>query len=79
MKYADMTEVQRLAWGQSEAAARIADLAPRGAEALKTAQANAETRRKAIGATRGQAANMVVEANRLARRAEFDRYQATEA
>ena len=73
MHYRDMTEAQLLAWGQAEAAARIADLAVRSAEGLKAAQENAETRRKAIGATRGQAADLVVLATRAARRAAFDK------
>ena len=72
MHYRDMTEAQLLAWGQAEAAARIADLAVRSAEGLKAAQENAETRRKAIGATRGQAADLVVLANRAARIAEWN-------
>lgn len=72
MHYRDMTEAQLLAWGQAESAARIADLAVRSAEGLKAAQANAETRRKAIGATRGQAADLVVLANRAARIAEWN-------
>lgn len=72
MHYRDMTEAQLLAWGQAESAARIADLAVRSAEGLKAAQENAETRRKAIGATRGQAADLVVLANRAARIAEWN-------
>ena len=60
-----MTDAQMLAWGIAESAARIADLdGVRSAEALKAAQQAAETRRKVIGATRGQAADMVILANR---------------
>lgn len=68
-QYRDMTDADMLAWGAAESEARKADLAVRGAEGLRAAQANAETRRKAIGATRGQASDMVIRANREARRA----------
>lgn len=68
VKYRDMTGEQRLAWGRAESAARKDDLAViKSAEALATAQANAEQRRKLIGATRTQATGMVIEANRAAR------------
>jgi hypothetical protein len=40
------------------------DMTVRSAEGLKQAQANAETRRKLIGATRSQASDMVIRANR---------------
>ena len=67
--YREMTAEQMLAWGAAESKQRIADLdGVRSAEALKAAQDAAETRRKLIGATRGQAANMVILANREARR-----------
>lgn len=69
MNYRDMTEAEMLAWGAAESRARIADLdGVRSADALKAAQAAAEARRKLIGATRGQAADMVIRANREARR-----------
>lgn len=69
-KYRDMTSEQMLAWGASESKQRIADLAGvKSAEVLKSAQSAAEARRKLIGATRGQAADMVILANREARRA----------
>lgn len=68
MNYREMTEAQRLAWGAAEDKARIADLGGfRSADALKTMQAAAKTRRKAIGATTWQAAEMVIRANRQAR------------
>lgn len=70
MNYRDMTEAQQLAWGSQEAAARIADLSVKSAEGLRVAQANAETRRKAIGATKGQASDMVIRAQRAARYAQ---------
>lgn len=72
MKYRDMTPEQMLAWGHAERAARMADMEERTPEGLRAAQANAKTRRLAIGASAGQAAQMVVEANRDARRTEFD-------
>jgi len=67
-QYRDMTDADMAAWGASESAARQSDLAVRSAEGLRVAQANAKTRRKAIGATVGQAADMVIRANRAARR-----------
>jgi hypothetical protein len=67
VNYRDMNEAQQLDWGRAEAALRIADLAVKSAEGLKTAQANAEMRRKVIDATVGQAADMVIRANREAR------------
>lgn len=66
--YSDMTGEQRMAWGVAEAAARIADLSIRSAEGLKAAQANAEARRKMIGASRSAATAMVIDANREKRR-----------
>ncbi len=70
-QYREMDEVQMLAWGATEHQARIADLAgQKSAETLKAAQEAAEQRRKAIGATRGQAADMVIRASREARRAQ---------
>ena len=68
-QYRDMSDAEMLAWGAAESAARQADLEVRSAEGLRTAQANAERRRKAIGAAIGQAADMVIRANREARRA----------
>lgn len=66
--YRDMTDAQMLEWGAAESAARIADLdGVSSPEALRTAQEKAETRRKAIGASRGQAADMVIRAIRQAR------------
>lgn len=67
--YRDMTGEQMLEWGKAESAARQADLTVRSAEGLRQAQANAETRRKAIGASRNAAADMVICANRQVRRA----------
>jgi hypothetical protein len=69
LNYRDMTDAQMLAWGRAESLARQEDLQVRSAEGLKQAQANAETRRKLIGATRSQASDMVIRANREARRA----------
>lgn len=66
--YRDMTDAQMLEWGRLESLLRQADLQVRSAEGLKQAQANAETRRKLIGATRSQASDMVIRANREARR-----------
>ena len=67
--YSGMTSEQRMAWGVAEAAARIADLSIRSAEGLWAAQANAEARRTAIGASRSAATEMVIAANREKRRA----------
>ena len=65
MKYRDMTDEQRSAWGREESAARQSDLAViKSFAALAAAQANAERRRKLIGATRGQASGAVIQANR---------------
>lgn len=67
--YRDMTEAQMLAWGAEESKARIADLAGvKSAEVLAAAQASAVARRRAIGASRSQATNMVIWANRDGRR-----------
>ena len=68
-QYRDMTADEALAWGAAEHAARIADLADRTPEGLKRAQNAAEQRRKAIGASRSQAAMMVSDAGRARRRA----------
>jgi hypothetical protein len=66
--YRDMTAAQMLAWGAAESAARQADLAGvKDADSLKRAQANAVSRRKAIGAGTSAAASMVIDANRAAR------------
>ena len=65
--YRDMTEAQMLAWGAAESAARQADLLVRSQAGLIAAQANAHARRRLIGATIGQAADMVIRANRAAR------------
>lgn len=67
--YRDMTAAEMLAWGHAEHAARIADLADRTPSGLKRAQEAAETRRKAIGASRSAAAAMVADAGRARRRA----------
>lgn len=67
-QYRDMTDAEMLAWGAAESSARQSDLSVRSSEGLRTAQANAERRRKAIGATIGQAADMVIRANREAKR-----------
>lgn len=64
-----MTREEELAWGRTEAAARIADLSVRTAEGLRTAQDNAERRRKAAGLSRSRATALVIEANRESRRA----------
>lgn len=66
-RYSEMTEPEQLAWGAAESARRIADLADRTAEGLRAAQRNATARRRAIGASLGQAADMVILANRAAR------------
>ncbi len=66
--YRDMTEAQRLAWGQAETEARQRDLADvKSQAALDEAKANAKARRKLIGASIGQATSMVVQANRAKR------------
>jgi len=67
--YREMSDQEMLAWGAEESKARGVDLAVCSAEGLAQAQSNAKARRKAIGATRGQAADMVIRANREARRA----------
>lgn len=66
--YDDMTEEQMLAWGREELALRLRDLSVRTHAGLTEAKANADARRKAIGASLGQAADMVILANRAARR-----------
>lgn len=72
MNYREMTEAQMLEWGTSERATRMAELdCCRSAEALKAAQEGCERRRKIIGATRGQAADMVILAGREIRRQEL--------
>ncbi len=72
--YRDMTEAERLAWGQQESLARQADLAAdRSLKGLDRAKANARDRRRQIGATMSQATAMVVEANRAKRIAESRR------
>ena len=64
----DMTEAQRLEWGAAESAARKASLAVvKTADALAAAQASAESRRRAIGASRSWASSAVIAANRRAR------------
>lgn len=68
-QYRDMTAEQALEWGEAERAARMADLQVRTADGLRQAQANAESRRKAIGATRSQASVLVNDAAVKARRA----------
>ena len=72
MNYRDMTEAQMLDWGRIEGDARIADLeGVQSAEALKAAQDAAAARRKLIGASRGQATDMVIRANSAARHKEW--------
>lgn len=65
--YRDMTAEQMLAWGRAEQLQRIEDLKDRTPEGLRKAQANAEQRRKAIGASRSVAATLVMDASRAAR------------
>ena len=65
----EMTVEQMNAWGAAEHAARMQDLTDRTPEGLARAQANAEARRKAIGASRSAAATMVSDASRARRRA----------
>jgi hypothetical protein len=67
VQYRDMNEAQQIAWGVAESAARIADLSVRTQAGLIAAQANAEARRKAIGASKNAAADMVIRANRALR------------
>lgn len=68
VKYRDMTDAQQLAWGEAESTARIADLANvKSAEDLKAAQDAAVARRRLIGASRNQAAGMVIRSNRETR------------
>ncbi|MGH8158406.1 MAG: hypothetical protein ACREPQ_09810 [Rhodanobacter sp.] len=70
MKYADMDDQARLEWGLKESDIRKVDLAAdRSAEGLKFAQGAAIRRRLEIGATRGQATAMVIDANRRERAA----------
>lgn len=73
MNYRDMSDEQMLAWGAQEHAARIAGLEDRSPEGLAKAQRAAEQRRKAIGATKGQAASMVHDAGVARRRAEAEK------
>ena len=63
----DMTDAEALAWGDAELAFRIADSADRSAEGFAAAQRNATERRKAIGATASQAADLVIRAGRARR------------
>lgn len=65
--YGDMTAEQMLAWGRAEQLQRIEDLKDRTPAGLRTAQANAEQRRKAIGAGRSVAATLVMDASRANR------------
>ncbi len=68
-QYRDMTDEQRLAWGASERESRIADLTGvQSANVLKSAQDAAKARRRIIGATIGQASDMVIRATREIRR-----------
>ena len=68
-QYRDMTAEQMLAWGTAESEARQAELSGVKSQAiLLAAQANAEVRRKAIGASRSAAASMVIDSNRVKRR-----------
>lgn len=63
----DMTDDERIAWGRQEADCRKVDLTVRSAAGLAAAQANAEARRKSIGASRLWASSAVSDALRLAR------------
>ncbi len=63
-----MTDDELIAWGREESAKRIVDLRDRTEQGLFNAQRNAETRRKAVGLSRGQAANAVSQAQRQDRR-----------
>ena len=66
-KYREMTDAERVEWGEAERQARMRDLQDKSAAGLAKAQDNADTRRKEIGATMGQASTMVINASRLAR------------
>lgn len=59
----DMTDAEALAWGDAEMAFRIADRS----DSLEAAQRNATERRRAIGATASQAADLVIQAGRARR------------
>lgn len=65
--YGDMTAEQMLAWGRAEQLQRLEDLKDRTPAGLRTAQANAEQRRKAIGAGRSVAATLCMDASRADR------------
>lgn len=65
--YRDMTSEQMLAWGRAEQQQRIEDLKVRTPEGLRAAQANAEQRRKEIGAGRSVAATLCMDATRAER------------
>ena len=67
MRYREMTDEQRLEWGFAESDARKHDLKDRSDFGLQMARILAEKRRKAIGATQGQATDMVLTANRARR------------
>lgn len=67
MKFGDMTDKQRLAWGKAEAALRNAEMQARLVEVRKAMQASAKARRKVIGATQRQATAMVTAALRAPR------------
>lgn len=67
-KFKDMTPEQKAAWGAAEAAARAVDLTDKTLAGLRRAQANAEERRKAIGASNTAATALVIDANRTKRR-----------
>jgi len=71
--YRDMTPEQITQWGRAEADARIADLSVRSPDGLIAAQRNASARRRAIGATIGQAASAVSDATREKRREDMRR------
>ena len=62
--FRDMTPDEQLAWGRVESLARQADLTATSADALVLAQANAERRRNLIRASRSEASNAVIRANR---------------
>ena len=69
-RFSEMTDSERDAWGDSEANFRMVDLSDRTAEGLRMAQANAERRRNAVGASRVGAAEAVSTALRNRRIAE---------
>nr|WP_041296562.1 hypothetical protein [Janthinobacterium sp. Marseille] len=63
-----MSEDELMIWARKEHAQRLIDLQNRTAAGLKNAQDAAESRRKIVGLTKGQAANAVAEVSRERRR-----------